>query len=47
MIFDDVFVGDQYGRWEYHDASCTSEPTFSKRETPPLKSWKGMSYERG
>ena len=38
MIFDDVFIVDQMGRWEHHDSSCTSEPTFSRREMPPLKS---------
>jgi hypothetical protein len=35
MIFDDVFVADPNGRWEYHDSSNTSEPSFSKREVPP------------
>jgi hypothetical protein len=43
MIFDDVFVGDQFGRWDYYDASCTSEPAFASRVTPPLKSWKGIA----
>jgi hypothetical protein len=47
MIFDDVFVADQFGRWEYFDASCTSEPSFSKREMPPLKRGKGMPLEQG
>ena len=47
MIFDDVFVADQYGRWEHFDASCTSEPAFSKREMPPLKRGKGMPIEQG
>jgi hypothetical protein len=43
MIFDDVFVADRNDRWEYHDASSTSEPTYSNREMPPLKAWKGSS----
>lgn len=47
MIFDDVFVGDQYGRWEYFDSSCTADPSFSKRTAPPLKRWKGMPLEQG
>ena len=38
MIFDDVFVADRNGRWEHHDSSRTAEPSFSKRETPRLKS---------
>jgi hypothetical protein len=40
MIFDDVFVSDRNSRWEHHDASNTPEPTYSKREMPPLTSWK-------
>jgi hypothetical protein len=40
MIFDDVFVVDRSNRWEHHDASNTPEPTFSKREMPPLTNWK-------
>ena len=40
MIFDDVFVADRNNRWEHHDSSATAEPTFSKREMPPLTSWK-------
>ncbi len=47
MIFDDVFVSDQHGRWEYFDSSCTADPSFSKRVTPPLKRWKGMPIEQG
>jgi hypothetical protein len=43
MVFDDVFVTDRNDRWEHHDASSTSEPTFSNREMPPLKTWKGSS----
>ncbi len=37
MIFDDVFVMDRNERWEHHDSSSTSEPSFSKREMPNLK----------
>jgi len=40
MIFDDVFVADRNGRWEHHDSSSTSEPSFAKPEMPALKSWK-------
>jgi hypothetical protein len=40
MIFDDVFVADRNDRWEHHDSSSTSEPSYSKREMPRLKSWK-------
>jgi len=40
MIFDDVFVADRNNRWEHHDSSRTSEPSYSKREMPPLTSWK-------
>jgi hypothetical protein len=43
MIFDDVFVADRNNRWEHHDSSSTSEPSFSKRETPPLTSWKSST----
>jgi hypothetical protein len=43
MIFDDVFVADRNNRWEHHDSSNTSEPTFSKREMPPLTSWKSST----
>ncbi|MBI4472781.1 MAG: hypothetical protein HY646_08950 [Acidobacteria bacterium] len=39
MIFDDVFFVDRNNRWEHHDSSSTSEPSFSKREMPQLKSW--------
>ena len=41
MMFDDVFVVDVEDRWEHHDSSSTSEPTFHKREMPPLRAWKG------
>jgi len=40
MIFDDVFVADCNNRWEHHDSSCTAEPSYSRREMPPLTSWK-------
>jgi len=36
MIFDDVFSVDRNNRWEHHDSSSTAEPSFAKRETPPL-----------
>jgi hypothetical protein len=40
MMFDDVFVVDSEDRWEHHDSSSTSEPTFHKREMPPMRAWK-------
>ena len=43
MIFDDVFVADRSHRWEHHDSSSTSEPSFSKREMPRLTSWKSST----
>jgi hypothetical protein len=43
MIFDDVFCADRSDRWEHHDSSSTSEPTFSKREMPRLTSWKSST----
>ena len=43
MIFDDVFVADRSNRWEHHDSSSTAEPSFSKREMPPLTSWKSST----
>jgi hypothetical protein len=43
MIFDDVFVSDRSNRWEHHDSSSTSEPSFSKREMPRLSSWKSST----
>jgi hypothetical protein len=39
MLFDDVFVADRNDRWDHHDSSSTAEPSFSKREMPPLKTW--------
>jgi hypothetical protein len=43
MIFDDVFVADRSNRWEHHDSSSTAEPSFSKREMPPLTGWKSST----
>jgi len=43
MMFDDVFATDNTNRWEHHDSSNTAEPTFSKREMPPLTSWKSST----
>jgi hypothetical protein len=43
MIFDDVFFADRNNRWEHHDSSSTAEPSFSKREMPPLTSWKSST----
>jgi phage shock protein PspC (stress-responsive transcriptional regulator) len=43
MIFDDVFVADRNNRWEHHDSSRTAEPSFSKREMPPLTSHKSST----
>jgi len=43
MIFDDVFFADRNNRWEHHDSSSTSEPSFSKREMPHLTSWKSST----
>ena len=40
MVFDDVFVADRNNRWEHHDSSSTAEPSYSKREMPPLTNWK-------
>ena len=43
MIFDDVFIADRNNRWEHHDSSNTAEPSFSKREMPPLTTWKSST----
>jgi len=43
MMFDDVFVGDRSNRWEHHDSSSTAEPSYSKREMPPLTGWKSST----
>ena len=40
MIFDDVYCVDNSNRWEHHDSSSTPEPSFHKREMPPLRLWK-------
>ena len=40
MVFDDVFCVDSSERWEHHDSSSTSEPSFHKREMPRLRAWK-------
>jgi hypothetical protein len=42
MMFDDVYFVDSADRWEHHDSSSTSEPSFHKREMPPLRTWKGI-----
>jgi hypothetical protein len=42
MVFDDVFCVDSSDRWEHHDSSSTSEPSFHKREMPRLRAWKGL-----
>jgi len=41
MVFDDVYFVDSTNRWEHHDCSSTSEPTFSTPEKPDLREWKG------
>jgi hypothetical protein len=41
MVFDDVYFVDSTNRWEHHDSSSTSEPTFSTPEKPELRGWKG------
>jgi hypothetical protein len=42
MVFDDVYFVDSTNRWEHHDSSQTSEPTFSTPEKPQLRGWKGI-----
>jgi hypothetical protein len=42
MVFDDVYFIDSTNRWEHHDSSNTSEPTFSTPEKPHLRGWKGV-----
>ena len=42
LIFDDVYYIDKTNRWEHHESSNTSEPTFSKNDKPHLKGWKGF-----
>jgi hypothetical protein len=41
MMFDDIYFVDGTNRWEHHDSSSTSEPTFSTPEKPELRGWKG------
>ena len=41
MAFDDVYFIDSTNRWEHHDCSSTSEPTFSTPEKPQIRAWKG------
>ncbi len=43
MMFDDVYCVDGTNRWEHHDSSSTPEPSFHKREMPPLRLWKQIS----
>jgi hypothetical protein len=40
MMFDDVYFIDSTNRWEHHDCSSTSEPTFSTPEKPHIREWK-------
>jgi hypothetical protein len=42
MVFDDVYFIDSTNRWEHHDCSNTSEPTFSTPEKPQIREWKGI-----
>ena len=42
MTFDDVYFIDSTNRWEHHDCSSTSEPTFSTPEKPQIREWKGI-----
>ena len=42
MAFDDVYFIDSTNRWEHHDCSSTSEPTFSTPEKPEIREWKGI-----
>ena len=39
MVFDDVFAVDASNRWEHHECSSTSDPSFASAEMPPLKTW--------
>jgi hypothetical protein len=47
MVFDDVFAVDVSNRWEHHDSSSTSEPTFARGEKPQLKAWKELDAGSG
>jgi hypothetical protein len=42
MIFDDVFAVDAKNRWEHHDCSSTSDPSFANADMPPLKVWQDV-----
>jgi hypothetical protein len=42
MAFDDVYFIDSTNRWEHHDSSNTSEPTFSTPEKPQIREWRGI-----
>lgn len=42
IMFDDIFAVDLSNRWDHWDCRNTAEPTFSTRESPPLRNWKGM-----
>ena len=46
MLFDDVYCVDGTNRWEHHDSSSTPEPSFHKREMPPLRLWKSTPIPR-
>ncbi len=36
MVFDEVFMTDGSGRWDYYDCRNTSEPTFAERGIGPF-----------
>ena len=42
MVFDDVYFVDASNRWEHHDSSNTSEPTFATGDMPQIRGWKGI-----
>ena len=37
MTFDEVYVLDHLGRWDYYDCHNTSEPTYSTRGVSPFR----------
>jgi len=37
MTFDEVYVLDHLGRWDYFDCHNTSEPTYSSRGVSPFR----------
>lgn len=45
LTFDDVYFIDSTNRWEHHDSSSTSEPTFSTPEKPQIREWKGIASQ--